>query len=281
MKQFRSESLTPFEAYVYGLKARAHLHHCLGNGVFPVELTKLTAIRKRYSKQVQPVTLMPFFIKAVALSVRAIPSANSILFRRFPFGRRIVRFDMVDVSVPIARSVDGEPLVFIGVIRGADKLTIAEIQSELERMQRCPPTESPYIAKVQKLKRAPAFVVSLYHWLMTRSPSFYLKNTGTCGITTLGGMAGGHFFPIGPTTAVFGIGGIGDEVVARDGVPVVRRMLHAALTVDNYVVTGPDGIALARTFQELIESCSFVESEIGAVPMSAAAVTAVRDRASQ
>lgn len=279
MKPFRSEPLTAIETYMYGLKARAHLHHCLGNGIFPVELTKLSAMRKRYSKQVQPVTLIPFFIKAVALSVRAVPEVNRILFRRFPFGRRIVRFDVVDVNMPITRNIAGERVTFIGTIRGADKLRIAEIQDELVHMQRGPPAESRYIEKVQRLKRAPPFVASLFHWLMTRSPGFYLKNAGTCGITTLEGMPGGHFFPIGPTTSVFGIGGIGDEVVARDGVPVVRRMLNVALALDNYVVSGPDGLVLARTFQELLESCSFVESELESGSVGTPAQPAVRGQA--
>jgi pyruvate/2-oxoglutarate dehydrogenase complex dihydrolipoamide acyltransferase (E2) component len=116
---------------------------------------------------------------------------------------------------------------------------------------------------------------------MTRSPSFYLKNAGTCGITTLEGMVGGHFFPIGPTTAVFGIGGIGNHVVARDGVPVVRRMLNASLVLDNYVVSGPDGSVLAHTFQKLIEGCSFVESELGREPVSGEASPTARSRVTQ
>lgn len=279
MKPFRSEPLTAVETYMYGLKARAHLHHCLGNGMFPVELTKLGAIRRRYSKQVQPVTLIPFFIKAVALSVRAVPDVNRILFRRIPFGRRIVRFEVIDVNIPITRKVAGERVTFIGTIRGADTLSIAEIQDQLAHMQRGAPAESPYIEKVQKLKRAPRFVASMYHWLMTRSPSFYLKNAGTCGVTTLEGMPGGHFFPIGPVTSVFGIGGIGDEVVARDGEPVVRRMLHVALALDNYVVSGPDGLMLAHTFKAALESCSFVESELESESTGTAAGSVVHGQA--
>jgi acyl carrier protein len=212
------------------------------------------------------VTLTPFFVKAVALAIRANPSANSILFQRFPFRRRIARFDVVDVSVPIVRTVHGEQLIFVGTIRGADNLSIAEIQNELTHLQRDPPEQSSYIRKMQKLKRATPILVSLYHWLMARSPRFYLKNAGTCSVTPLDTMAGAHFFPVGPTTAMFGIGGIGDEVVARDGVPVVRRMLHVSLAVDNYIVSGPEAIGLAQTFQQLLETCSFVKTELKRVP---------------
>ena len=262
MKPFRANPLTATETYMHGLKSRAQHNHCLGNGAFPVELTTLNDMRRQYSKAVQPVTLTPFFIKAVALTVRANPGANRILFQRFPFRRRIVDFDVVDVNVPVVRQVDGQPLIFIGVVRGADNLTIAEIQDELTRMQREPAEESPYLQKMAKLRHAPRFAIALYHWLMSRSPSFYLRNAGTCGVTALDGMAGGHFFPIGPSTAVFAIGGAGDEVVARDGVPVVRRVLQVALALDNYVASGPEGLQLALMFQELLESCSFVTSEL-------------------
>lgn len=264
MKSYRSERMTSIETYMYGLKARAHLHHCLVHGTFPVDMTRLGSLRRMYSKQIRPVTLLPFFIKAVALSVRRTPEVNRILFRRFPFGRRIVRFDDVDVNVPITRMIDGEMMTFIGTIRHADTLSVAGIQDALEEMQRGSPSESPSIEKIRRLKRAPPFVASLFHWLMSRSPGFYLRNAGTCSITTLDGMRGDHFFSIGPTTSLFCVGGIGEEPVVRNGAVVVRRMLKAALALDNYVVSGLQGVVLARTFQELLESGSFVDEELGA-----------------
>lgn len=262
MKPFTSKPLSAIETYMHGLKARSHLHHCHGHALFPVDLTELGTMRKRYCKAVRPVTLTPFFIKAVALAIRANPSANKILFQRFPFRRRIVQFDVIDVNIPVTRDVNGERITFIGTIRGADKLSIAEIQDELLHLHRDPPEQSSYLQKIEKLKNASTFAVKLYHWLMARSPDFYLKNAGTCGLIPLDAMPGGHFFPIGPTTAMFGVGGIGDQVVARDGEPVVRRILQVALSLDNYVVSGPEGLELSLTFQELLETCSFVKDEL-------------------
>jgi len=265
VKPYRSERMTSIETYMYGLKARAHRHHCLAYGTFPVDLTRLTRLRRVYSRQIRPVTLLPFFIKAVALAVRRTPDVNRILFRRFPFGRCIVRFDDVDVNVPITRVVDGETTTFIGTIRGADCLSVAAIQDTLAHLQRGSPAESPDIQKIRRLRRAPSFVASLFHWLMSRSPRFYLKNAGTCSLTTLDGMRGDYFLAIGPTTSLFSVGGIGDEPIVRNGAVVVRRVLKAALAVDNYVVTGLQGVALARTFQELLESGSFVDEELPSV----------------
>ena len=259
---FQLDKMTSIETYMYGLKKRAQEHHCIVHGTFPVDLTAIAALRKRYSRAVRPVTLLPFFIKAVALSVRSTPNANRILFRRFPFGRRIARFSAIDVNVPITRMVDGELMTFIGTLRNVDGMTIGQIQDALEQMQRGDPAASPYIEKLRKLKRAPPFVALLFHWLMTRSPAFYLKNAGTCSLTTLDGMRGEQMFALGPSTSVFGIGGIGDEPVVRDGQVVVRRMLRASIALDNYVLSGGDGLALARAFQTLLESASFVHDEL-------------------
>ena len=264
MRPFSSKPMTSLETYMYGLKWRAQNNHCLGNAMFPVDLTELSSLRKQYSKQVRPATLTSFLIKAVALTIRANPNANRILFQRFPFRKRIVSFNVIDVNVTITRTVHDEPLTFIGTIRGADKLSIAEIQDQLTHLQRDPPEELLILQKMERLKRAPRFVASLYHWLMSRSPGFYLKNAGTCGLVPMEAMSGGHFFAIGPTSAIFGIGGMGDEVVAKDGVPVVRRIGQVSLTLDNYVVTGPDGVGVTQTFQQLIESGSFVKSELDA-----------------
>ncbi len=167
--------------------------------------------------------------------------------------------------MPVTREVDGETVTFMATVRRADEKTVEQIQEELSRMQRAAPDASPHLATLRRLERAPRVVASIYHWLMSHSPAFYIRNAGTCGITTLPGPAGSHFFPVGPSTAVFGIGGIGEQVVARDGEPVVRRMLDASLTIDNYVLGGPAGHCLAHTFRELVESCSFVETELSPI----------------
>lgn len=42
-------------------------------------------------------------------------------------------------------------------------------------------------------------------------------------------------------------------------------MMKTTLALDNYVVGGLDGIALARTFQELLEGGRFVEDELASL----------------
>lgn len=266
---FRSERMTSIETYMYGLKRRAQEHHNQVFGTFPVDVTELMALRKRYSKEVRPVTLLPFFIKAIALSVKENPQANRILFKRFPWGRRIVRFASVDVNLPITRKIGDEIVTFVGTLRAVDTMTLAQIQDELVKLQRGPPEDSPYIQKIVKLKAAPPFVATLFHWLMTWSPAFYLKNAGTCSLTVLEGMRGDYVLSSGPTTSLFSLGGIADEPVVRDGQIVIRRIARVALGLDNYVISGIEGLGLARSFQTLCESGSFARDELNATAPAA------------
>jgi pyruvate/2-oxoglutarate dehydrogenase complex dihydrolipoamide acyltransferase (E2) component len=99
---------------------------------------------------------------------------------------------------------------------------------------------------------------------MTRSPTFYVKNGGTCALTVMNEPWGDQFFPIGPTTCVFSIGGTRAEPVVTAGSIEVRRMAHICLGADNYVMSGPQAAAVARAFQILLQEPLFIQTEMDA-----------------
>src|SRR5690242_14124621 len=84
--------LAGVEAYVWAFKRRARDHHCIGYATLQVETDGLSALRKRYSQEIAPVTPLAVFIKATALAVERNPEANAILFKRL-LGYRIASFD--------------------------------------------------------------------------------------------------------------------------------------------------------------------------------------------
>ena len=250
------------QAYVYGLNARAQRHHCLGYGTFAVDLENLEALRKEYSRRIRPITYLPLYVKATALAVQRNPEANAILFRKW-FGLRIVQFEQVDVSLPITRKVEGRWLTFIGTVRNAAAKSLAAIQDELTAYQRCPPQESFAIRRLLRFARMPLWLAQLIHWRMTRSPAFYVRNVGTCGLTLVdGGDWFEHLFPIAPTSVVFGIGAARREPVVRGDAVAVGRVLKCALMVDNFVVSGLTGARLAKDFKELLEEGAFLHAEL-------------------
>jgi pyruvate/2-oxoglutarate dehydrogenase complex dihydrolipoamide acyltransferase (E2) component len=256
-----SQTVRGEQAAVYCLKARAKRHHCLGYGTFSVNLDALEHHRKGYSRRVSPITYAPLYVKATALAIQRNPEANAVLFRKL-FGLRIVRFETVDVNLPITRMIGERVATFIGTIRNAAAKPLCEIQQELTQYQRCPPEASFAIRRFQRFCSMPLWQIRLIHWRMTRSPRFLIRNVGTCAVTFLEGDFGEHMFPIAPMSAVFGIGGARCEPVLRDGEIGTGRVLKCTLMVDNYTISGVAGSRLAKDFKDLLESGLFVTEEL-------------------
>lgn len=260
----QDETVRGEAAYIYAFKARARDHHCLGYGTFTVDVGPLERLRKEYSRRVRPLTYLPLYLKATALAVQAHPDANSILFRK-PFGgRRIVRFERVDVNLPITRRVRGRWFTFIGTVRDVPNKSLAQIQDEIAFFQRCPPEESFHIQRMLRFSRMPLWMAQWVHARMTRDPDFYVRNVGTCGLTLAYGDGHDHGFPIAPTSAVFGIGGVHREPVVRGDEIRIARVLKASLMVDNFVVSGLVGAALIRDFKAHLETGDFIREELEA-----------------
>jgi pyruvate/2-oxoglutarate dehydrogenase complex dihydrolipoamide acyltransferase (E2) component len=258
------------EAYVYGLKARARDHHCLGYGTFSVDLERPEQVRRRYSREKAPITMLPLYVKATAIALERNPEANAILFKK-PFGFRIVRFERVDVNLPITRVISGRRISFVGTIRDAASKSLAEIQREIALYQKGPWEESFAIRRILRFARMPFWLARLVHWRMTWSPGFYIRNVGSCAITYLEGGEYERFYPIAPTSLAIGIGAAVREPVVRSGEIVTRRILKCVLMVDNFVISGPTGADLIRSFKGLLESAEFAAAELGPARPSLAA----------
>jgi pyruvate dehydrogenase E2 component (dihydrolipoamide acetyltransferase) len=250
------------QAFVYGFKARAQRHHCLGYGTFIVDVGRLGELRKAYSRAIQPITYLPIHVKATAMALRQNPEANAILFKK-RFGYQIVAFENVDVNLPITREIGGRLVTFIATVRDAASKSLAQIQTEISEHEQCPPEESFAIQRVLKFERWPFWLATWIHWRMARSPSMYIRNVGTCGVTFLQSETGfERMFPIAPTSVVFGVGGVSNQPVVRDDEIQIGRILKCTLMVDNFVVSGLTGMKLGQDFKEALESGSVISREL-------------------
>ncbi|MCC2672386.1 MAG: hypothetical protein K0Q72_4858 [Armatimonadetes bacterium] len=258
-----SKTVRGLDAYMYAFKSRAIRHHCLGYGTASIDVEAMLRLHKRYCHEVRTITYTPIYVKATALALARNPEANAVLFRK-PFGYRIVRFGDVDVNLPITREIGGEPVTFVGTIRDAARKSLSEIQDEISEYQHCPPERSFAIRRIRQFAKLPLWLAKLIHWRMTWSPEFYVGNVGTCGLTFVEGDWFEHFFPIAPTSVVFGIGAVRKEPVVQGDQIVIGRRLKCSLMVDNYVISGLTGARLARDFKELLETGSFLEEELAA-----------------
>jgi pyruvate dehydrogenase E2 component (dihydrolipoamide acetyltransferase) len=199
--------------------------------------------------------------KAMAIAMRERPDVNAIIRR----GRIYVR-DTIDVFFQVAFE-DGENLAG-GLIRRADEKSVLEIAQELA-------AEAEGIRRGQhaQSQRATALLSqlspALLRWALalgeTLTYDFDLDlgrfgipydGFGSCMLTNVAsfGVKLAHAPLVPPTRVPFVLtmGVIHEAVVARDGVPAVRRVLPIGVTFDHRLLDGYQAGKLADRFLSVL-----------------------------
>jgi len=244
------------DAFVYGFKDRARRQLCLGYGTFFIVVDRLDRWRKEYSRRISPITYLPIYVKAMALAVQQHPEANVVLFKGL-FGRRIVRFEQIDVNVPVSRTVEAQSLTSIATIRDAPSKSLSRIQQEIRDHQSRLDSR-----RGAQYRRTPLWHVRWIHERMMWSPRYFIRHTGTCGMTIVDGNSHDYFFPVAPVSLVFGMGARHREPVVEGDRIVIRNRLKCSVMADNFVISGLVGVRVVDRFKELLEEGSFIEDEL-------------------
>ena len=198
-----------------------------------VDLTEVMALRARHKERFQEkhgvsLGLMSFFSRASVVALREIPALNA----------RIEEDDVVYqefVNLGIAVST-GRGLL-VPVVRGAENLSMAGIESEIKRLAAA-----------------------------AREGGLSLDDLsgGTFTITN-GGLFGSMMStPIltPPQTGILGMHAIKDRPVAVDGQVAVRPMMYLALTYDHRLVDGEQSVRFLVRVKELLEDPARLALEI-------------------
>jgi pyruvate dehydrogenase E2 component (dihydrolipoamide acetyltransferase) len=162
------------------------------------------------------VTVTDIVLKCVGAALRATPE-----LRAWIDGDEIVSVDAVDVGLAVALD-DG---LVVPVIRDVDRLPLAELAR----------TRAEVVGRARAGRLVREDLVG---------GSFTLSNFGSYG----GDMETPILNP--PQSAMLGIGRIADDVVARDGAPVVRPTMWLSMTYDHRLIDG----ALAGRFRARLKS---------------------------
>ncbi len=162
--------------------------------------------------QNQVVTLR--LVRAIVAGCRAEPCLNA-WYDRHSVGRRVLK------KIHLGLAVDTPEGLFVPVLHDVGDRTPENLKQGLDRLK----------ADVRARTIPPEEL---------RGYTITLSNFGT--------IAGRYASPIvqPPTVAILGAGVIRDEVVARDGAPVVRRVLPLSLTFDHRAVTGGEAARFLR-----------------------------------
>jgi 2-oxoglutarate dehydrogenase E2 component (dihydrolipoamide succinyltransferase) len=162
---------------------------------------------------------MGFFVKAVALAAKDIPSVNARIE-----GDEIVYHDYLDVSV----AVSAPKGLVVPVVRNADRMSFAEIEKT--------------IAEYGKRAKEGTLTVDD----MTGG-TFTISNGGVFGSL----LSTPIINP--PQSAVLGMHRIEERPLVKDGQIVARPMMYLALSYDHRLVDGREAVTFLVRVKEAIE----------------------------
>jgi pyruvate dehydrogenase E2 component (dihydrolipoamide acetyltransferase) len=201
--------------------------------------------------------------RAIALAIRETPDINGRIV-----GRRLLMRDTVDLFFQVV--LDGGQELSGAKVDRCDEKDVHEVARELgERAERIRARRDPQFQKskaaVDRLPRFALGPVMRFLSYLTNDrgwdlPSFKLPadQFGSAMITSVGmfGIDVGYapIFPLANTPIVILVGEVHDEVVAKDGQPIVRPMLNLNVSFDHRFIDGFHAGRLARSVRRYFEA---------------------------
>lgn len=189
-----------------------------------IDLSEVKKIRARYKdmfKEKYDVGLgfMSFFTKAVCTALEEFPEVNARIE-----DNEILYHDFCDISIAISTDRG----LVVPVIRNAERMNLAQIESEVARLA-----------------------------LKARDNKLTIEEmTGGTFSLTNGGVFGSLIStPIinAPQSAILGMHTIQDRPVVRGGEIVVRPMMYVALSYDHRIIDGKESVSFLVRVKDLLE----------------------------
>jgi 2-oxoglutarate dehydrogenase E2 component (dihydrolipoamide succinyltransferase) len=171
---------------------------------------------------------MSFFVKAVALALREVPSINARVD-----GNDIVQNHYYDIGVAIGT----EKGLVVPVLRDVDRKSFAVIEREI-------------LAYAEKAKSGGMTIEDL------QGGVFSISNGGTYGSL----LSTPILNP--PQSGILGMHAIQQRPVAVDGQVVIRPMMYLALSYDHRIVDGREAVTFLIRIKELLEAPSRLLLEV-------------------
>ncbi|MBK9177333.1 MAG: 2-oxoglutarate dehydrogenase complex dihydrolipoyllysine-residue succinyltransferase [Flavobacteriales bacterium] len=189
-----------------------------------VDMSAVMALRDKYKdkfKEAHGVNLgfMSFFTKAVTEALRLFPQVNAHID-----GEEMILHDYADIGIAVS-SPKG---LMVPVVRNAEKMTLAEIESKIK--------ELAVKARDGKL-------------------SIDEMTGGTFTITN-GGVFGSMLStPIlnPPQSAILGMHNIVERPVAVHGQVVIRPVMYVALSYDHRIIDGKESVSFLMAVKQMLE----------------------------
>lgn len=190
-----------------------------------VDMSTVMAVRSKYKekfKETHGVGLgfMSFFTKAVTEALRLYPAVNAYID-----GKEMVMHDYADIGIAVS-SPKG---LMVPVLRNAEQMSLAEIESEIKRLA-----------------------------VKARDGKIAIEDmTGGTFTITNGGVFGSMLStPIinPPQSAILGMHNIVERPIAVDGKVEIRPVMYVALSYDHRIIDGKESVSFLYKIKEMIEN---------------------------
>ena len=190
-----------------------------------VDMKPVMDLRSKYKEKFKEnhgvgLGFMSFFTKAVTEALRQYPAVNSMID-----GDYMISYDYADIGIAVS-SPKG---LMVPVVRNAEQMSLAEIESEIKRLA--------IKARDGKIDIAD-------------------MEGGTFTITN-GGVFGSMLStPIinPPQSAILGMHNIVERPVAINGKVEIRPIMYVALSYDHRIIDGKESVGFLKTVKEMIEN---------------------------
>jgi len=189
-----------------------------------VDMSAVIELRKRYQERYEKkhgvkLGFMSFFVKAAVNALEQFPAVNASLE-----GDEVVFHHYYDIGV----AVSGSRGLVVPVIRGADELSMAELEKAI--------ADFGVRARNDKLTLSEL-----------QGGTFTLSNGGIFGSM----LSTPILNP--PQTGILGMHNIVERPVARDGQVVIRPVMYLALSYDHRLIDGREAVQFLVRIKDCIE----------------------------
>lgn len=189
-----------------------------------VNMAPVMNIRNQYKEKFEKkykvkLGFMSFFVKACVEALKRFPVVNASID-----GNDIVYHGYFDIGV----AVSTDRGLVVPVIRDADKLSMAEIETKI----------------IESAEKARAGKLSLEEM---QGGTFTITNGGVFGSLMATPIVNA------PQCAILGMHKIQDRPVVENGQIVIRPMMYVALSYDHRLIDGKESVTFLVTIKELLE----------------------------
>ncbi|WP_347553118.1 2-oxo acid dehydrogenase subunit E2 (plasmid) [Pseudalkalibacillus hwajinpoensis] len=207
-----------------------------------VEASKLKESRANHKQNNYSVSYVSYVISAISRAIEKFPEVNTSVQGKWR--PKYISYDQVHAKFTINKQVGNQQIVVSNVIPKSNEQSIHMIQEHIDRMKQMPFERGNAFESVRKLQSLPVWLGRIIYKQILKNPDKRLKTQGSFTVTSLGHLPVQQLYPITSNTICFGIGGITEKPIIKDGAIIVTSILPLSMTFDHRAIDG----ALAAEF---------------------------------